>query len=162
NSADALAVAFACWANGWVYLPLNAHENAERQAFIVSHAASRVLVHTPALAGAAAAVGTATGVPTVAGADLPDDLPADRDQSYVTGDCGWQTPGLRVYTSGTTGAPKGFVLTTGNLLADGDALCRVTGWHADTRVLVVLPIHHVNGLVVSCLQAWYAGASVVL
>ncbi|MEI2610622.1 MAG: AMP-binding protein [Candidatus Promineifilaceae bacterium] len=59
-------------------------------------------------------------------------------------------------------AQGGRKLTASNLIVDCDALSRVTHWDADTRVLVVLPIHHVNGLVVSCLQAWYVGASAVL
>lgn len=36
------------------------------------------------------------------------------------------------------------------------------GWDSGTKVMVVLPIYHVNGLFVSCLHAWFVGASVVL
>jgi long-chain acyl-CoA synthetase len=71
-------------------------------------------------------------------------------------------PALRVYTSGTTGEPKGVELTARNLLTDCDALHERLRWDSDTRTLVVLPIHHVNGLVVSSLLSWYAGSSAVL
>ena len=157
NSADALAVAFACWTHGWVYLPLNAHESAERQGFILSHAKARILLHSPSETARATQLGEATGVPAVPFAGVAaaaEDPPGAQD--------GWEAPALRVYTSGTTGEPKGVELSTGNLIIDCDSLSRATGWTADSRVIVVLPIHHVNGLVVSCLQAWYVGGSAVL
>ena len=157
NSADALAVAFACWTHGWVYLPLNAHESAERQGFILSHAKARILVYSPSETARATQLSEATGVSPVPFIEL-----ATAAKSLPRVRSGWETPALRVYTSGTTGEPKGVELSTGNLIIDCDALSRATGWNADSRVLVVLPIHHVNGLVVSCLQAWYVGGSAVL
>lgn len=69
---------------------------------------------------------------------------------------------LLVYTSGTTGAPKGVVLTQYNLLADAHA---IANWQAITggqRMMCVLPIHHVNGIVVTLVTPLLAGASVVL
>jgi acyl-CoA synthetase (AMP-forming)/AMP-acid ligase II len=69
---------------------------------------------------------------------------------------------LIVYTSGTTGNPKGVVLTQYNLLADAMAIAE---WHRlgdDQRLMCVLPIHHVNGLVVTVMTPLYAGGSVVL
>lgn len=157
NAADALAVAFACWTHGWVYLPVNAHETPERQAFILNHARAQILVHSPSEAARANQLRAAAGVSTVPFAEV-EAAPL----SFPGTGSGWETPALRVYTSGTTGEPKGVELSTGNLIVDCDALSRATGWDADTRVIVVLPIHHVNGLVVSCLQAWYVGGSAVL
>jgi acyl-CoA synthetase (AMP-forming)/AMP-acid ligase II len=69
---------------------------------------------------------------------------------------------LLVYTSGTTGAPKGVVLTQYNLLVDAAA---IAAWQAITggqRMMCVLPIHHVNGIVVTLVTPLYTGASVVL
>lgn len=160
NSADALAVAFACWSHGWTYVPLNLHESDERQRFIIDHASASLLLHgsIEAKRARALAEGMTDGtVRVLAFEDVPSEptnMPLARE--------GWDVPALRVYTSGTTGEPKGVELTTGNMMTDCDALKSVTGWDAQTRALVTLPIHHVNGLVVSCLQAWYVGGSVVL
>lgn len=156
NSADAIAIAFACWAHGWVYVPLNAHEPVERHQFVLEHARAQVFLYADELAVSARAAGEASGTPTL---PLSSVRGTWRSKSPRTP---WTTPALRVYTSGTTGEPKGVELTTGNLVTDCDALQLATGWDATARVLVVLPIHHVNGLVVSCLQAWYVGGSVVL
>jgi long-chain acyl-CoA synthetase len=69
---------------------------------------------------------------------------------------------LIVYTSGTTGNPKGVVLTQHNLLADAKG---ITEWHGMTnaqRMMCVLPIHHVNGTVVTLVTPMYFGGTVVL
>src|SRR5690606_22239255 len=69
---------------------------------------------------------------------------------------------LLVYTSGTTGAPKGVVLTQYNLLIDAKG---ISAWNAITgnqRMMNVLPIHHVNGIVVTLVTPLYVGGSVVL
>lgn len=69
---------------------------------------------------------------------------------------------LLVYTSGTTGPPKGVVLTQYNLLIDAQGISQ---WHALTgnqRTMCVLPIHHVNGIVVTLVTPLFVGASTVL
>jgi long-chain acyl-CoA synthetase len=69
---------------------------------------------------------------------------------------------LVVYTSGTTGSPKGVVLTQRNLMADARAIAEWHGIGPDDRMMCVLPIHHVNGTVVTIVTPMFAGGSVVL
>jgi len=69
---------------------------------------------------------------------------------------------LIVYTSGTTGPPKGVVLTAANLLADADAISDWHGFGIDDRLMCVLPIHHVNGTVVTLITPFYFKGSVAL
>lgn len=69
---------------------------------------------------------------------------------------------LLVYTSGTTGAPKGVVLTQYNLLIDADAIARAQAITGGQRLMCVLPIHHVNGIVVTLVVPMFVGASTVL
>ncbi len=66
---------------------------------------------------------------------------------------------MMVYTSGTTGKPKGVVTTHANLAAQITALIEAWEWSADDRILLVLPLHHVHGIVnVVCCALW-AGAA---
>ncbi|QEC47918.1 AMP-binding protein [Baekduia soli] len=53
---------------------------------------------------------------------------------------------LLVYTSGTTGRPKGVPLTHANLLASITGVGRAWRWTAEDRLLLTLPLFHVHGL----------------
>ena len=69
---------------------------------------------------------------------------------------------LLVYTSGTTGRPKGAVHTVANLLANAQAATQVQGLGPQDRVLTLLPLFHVGGLCIQTLPALLCGATVVL
>ena len=68
-------------------------------------------------------------------------------------------PALMVYTSGTTGSPKGAVHTHRSLLAQVSSLTEAWAWSPDDRILLVLPLHHVHGLVNVVLTALWNGAT---
>lgn len=69
---------------------------------------------------------------------------------------------LLIYSSGTTGRPKGVQLTHGNLTANTTGLHTAWGWQRDDVLLHVLPIYHGHGLPVALYGAFYAGASTVM
>lgn len=73
-----------------------------------------------------------------------------------------ESEALIVFTSGTTGAPKGVVLSQRNLLEDARSIAQWHGIDEDTRMMCVLPIHHVNGTVVTLITPFWAGGSTVL
>jgi malonyl-CoA/methylmalonyl-CoA synthetase len=76
----------------------------------------------------------------------------------VTGDC----PAMIGYTSGTTGAPKGAVLSHRNVLASAAALAIAWRWTADDRLVLCLPLFHMHGLGVGLHGTLFTGASAVL
>jgi malonyl-CoA/methylmalonyl-CoA synthetase len=65
---------------------------------------------------------------------------------------------LIVYTSGTTGKPKGVVTTHANIAAQVTSLVSAWEWRADDWILLVLPLHHVHGIVNVLTCALWAGA----
>lgn len=71
-------------------------------------------------------------------------------------------PLLVLYTSGTTGPPKGAVLTHGNAASNLDALAAAWEWTADDHLVHALPIFHVHGLILGIFGALRVGGSVEL
>ncbi len=69
---------------------------------------------------------------------------------------------LLVYTSGTTGTPKGVILSQYNLLVDAQGISQWQAITGNQRMMCVLPIHHVNGIVVTIIMPLYVGGSTVL
>jgi malonyl-CoA/methylmalonyl-CoA synthetase len=116
-------------------------DEGERGAWVRSAAGRDVIVVSPAV-------------------DLPDGDAAD---SGITLDAAG--PGdlaLLVYTSGTTGAPKGAMLTHGNVLSSAEALRIAWRWTRDDRLVLALPLFHMHGLGVGVHGTLLAGASAVL
>jgi long-chain acyl-CoA synthetase len=85
-----------------------------------------------------------------------DTLKALNDDTAILDD-----EALLVYTSGTTGAPKGVVLTQYDLLADAFAIASAQGITGGQRTMCVLPAHHVNGIVMTLVTPMLVGASTV-
>jgi malonyl-CoA/methylmalonyl-CoA synthetase len=68
-------------------------------------------------------------------------------------------PAMILYTSGTTGRPRGVVLTHRNIAAQIATLVDAWEWRPDDRILNVLPLHHVHGIVNVLSCALWAGAT---
>lgn len=68
-----------------------------------------------------------------------------------------------LYTSGTTGDPKGVMLTFGNLLVNLESVCdRVPIFRSDSRTFALLPFHHILPLVGCLLAPLYSGGSIIM
>lgn len=82
----------------------------------------------------------------------------DEDLSAMATELDTETRAMILYTSGTTGAPKGVVWTHGMLDYQVSTMHRDWRWNHEDRIINALPLHHVHGIVNVVLTSLYAGA----
>ncbi|WP_328313010.1 acyl-CoA synthetase [Streptomyces sp. NBC_00442] len=88
------------------------------------------------------------------------DVPLTGSVAGLPAEAGDESPALIVYTSGTTGPPKGAVLPRRAIAATLDALQEAWAWTADDVLVHGLPLFHVHGLILGVLGPLRRGGSV--
>ena len=151
-----VAAHVACLRMGLVVVPLNAALRRREVAHITGDAAPRGAILDDSdmrswVRRAAPEAVVCTSAVNLPAGDVPnlDDLDGDE-------------PAILGYTSGTTGTPKGAVLTHANLLAGAEALRRAWDWRDHDRLVLALPLFHIHGLGVGLHGTLHAGASAIL
>jgi malonyl-CoA/methylmalonyl-CoA synthetase len=146
-------VQWAVWRAGGLGVPLaTSHPEAEL-AYVLGDAEPEAVVAHPGLADRVRGIASERGIPLLetpallrdgASGELPD---VDEGR-----------PALMLYTSGTTGRPKGVVLNHANLRAQVESLSEAWGWSGNDHILLHLPLHHVHGIVNVLTCALWNGA----
>ena len=164
NRIDELVLLFACARTGAILVPLNTRLTVVELAGIATQAGLRALVtdadHREVGAAVIAVAGNACD--PIASRSIDDLSGVDCDPDVDSTPANDDTPLLLVYTSGTSGAPKGALHTHRGLLANAAAAVTAHDLTANDRVLSVLPLFHVGGLCIQTLPALLTGASVAL
>jgi fatty-acyl-CoA synthase len=169
NRPDYLVLLYACARLGAMLVPLNWRLAVAEQMFILSDAAAKVLVLEQAFAEILPALAKESPGARVVGLDftprqgfsfeaLLAQATGDSRNPHVDLFC----PLLIVYTSGTTGRPKGAVLRQEALLWNGVMSQHMHGLTPDDHVLTVLPFFHVGGLNIQTTPALHHGATVTI
>ncbi|QTE30106.1 AMP-binding protein [Pengzhenrongella sicca] len=177
NSPSALVLLLACAHLGAVYVPVNFRLAPREIGYVLRHSGARTVLVEPELAAACEpldrggpprrwllADDAATGAPAAprAGWLRPIDVAVD---------VGVDVPGVRrtfddlavlMYTSGTTGRPKGVMLTHGNLWWSGVNMDEVLDTRRDDVNLAVAPMFHIGGLNAFALRTLVRGGTVVV
>ncbi len=163
NDPAMLVMLFALARIGAILLPLNYRLAAAEQAAILDHAGAELLVHDSSHADAARALGGNGGVALSPAADIDrlgqSDLASAQRANLDGSDA---SPVLLVYTSGTSGKPKGALHTQSGLIWNCINATHAQDLRATDHALTVLPLFHVGGLCIQTLPVLHAGATVTL
>lgn len=169
NRPDYLVLLYACARIGAILVPLNWRLALAEQSFILSDAAVKVLVLEKAFADILPHLREALPTAAVIGIDFVPPSGNSLDALLVQARGEGRSPQtdlscplLIVYTSGTTGRPKGAVLRQEALLWNGAMSQHMHGLTSDDHVLTVLPFFHVGGLNIQTTPALHHGATVTI
>ncbi|MGZ8291820.1 MAG: acyl-CoA ligase (AMP-forming), exosortase A system-associated [Telluria sp.] len=176
KSVENVCAMFGAAAAGAVFVPVNPQLRAAQVAYIMADCEVRVLVTTPErLRLLAPVLGQCPGLRTVvvcgaqAAVELPEGIvqlawdgiiatpaPATLPRRRIDAD-----PAAILYTSGSTGNPKGVVLSHRNMVAGADSVVSYLGNNPSDRILAVLPLSFDYGLS-QLTTAFASGATAVL
>ncbi|HEV7578055.1 MAG TPA: AMP-binding protein [Caldimonas sp.] len=169
NGLQTLRILLGTMHAGCCVNPVNLLSQPEQMRYVLDHSDCRLVVASPEWAERvrAALVGVERGVRVVVlaadgGANaLRDALPAATarvDRRPPAPD----SIALLMYTSGTTGVPKGVMLTQANLAANAASISREHDLGVGDRVLAVLPLYHINAFAVTMLAPLAHGGSLAM
>jgi malonyl-CoA/methylmalonyl-CoA synthetase len=142
---------WSIWRAGGVVVPLSLTHPAPELEYVLDATTPEVVIYSARFADLLAPLAEARGINHL----HADDLDAEPALLPVV-DAGREA--MILFTSGTTGRPKGVVSTHANITAQIESLVDAWEWAADDRILLTLPLHHVHGIVnvVGC--ALWSGA----
>lgn len=143
-------------AAGFVSVPLNPKLGPRELGHILSDAAPELVLSAQLEADAERVRAAGGATERVRLLQETFDEPGGGDSP--TGEVG-DEPALVLYTSGTTGAPKGAVLTRRNVAANIDMLADAWSWTDADRVVHALPLFHVHGLVLGLFGSLRVGGA---
>ena len=156
NCAAAVAALHAAWKVGAVIIPFNARQTEAEVAKVLNHATPAVILMTFHVSPDAAAHGARMGATEITGAF--GSLLLAKGTSDPDADL--HDVAVLLYTTGTTGDPKGVMLTHSGIRFGGQASSGLRKMTPDDVVYGVLPMSHVFGLISVLTGACFTGAHV--
>jgi malonyl-CoA/methylmalonyl-CoA synthetase len=148
------AVQRGIWRAGGIAVPLAVSHPPPELEYVVSDAGARFVIGDAALHGVLAPLAQKCGSRFLPTSDV---LAGDPREPLAH--IGAQRRAMIVYTSGTTGRPKGVVTTHAILGAEIGAMIEAWGWRPTDRMLLTLPLHHAHGIMNGLLSAFAVHAT---
>lgn len=166
--SDLVALYLAVLRSGRVFLPLNPTYTEEEVGYYLTDSLAALLVCQPERAVEMEAVARGSGTLHTLTLDAERTAGTLQKRADHQLEIGAATapadgdPAVLLYTSGTTGKPKGALLTHRNVKAMIDGLHEAWAWTSSDVLLHALPLFHIHGLFVAATVALRSGATMIL
>ncbi|MFZ5825742.1 MAG: acyl-CoA synthetase [Bacillota bacterium] len=154
------AVQWGIWLAGGIAVPLAVSHPPAELAYVLADSDAAVVVAHPDLSERVQPLAEEHGRRFVLTTDLLGE--GEPPSEVALPDLTPEGRALIIYTSGTTSRPKGVVTTHKNIQSQVTTLIEAWGWQADDHILLLLPLHHVHGLINVLTCALWAGARVTI
>ena len=164
NGLQTLRILLGAMANGLIVNPVNLLSQAEQMRYVLGHSDCKLVVVAPEWEAPVRALLAALHHEAAVLVADPDALrlPGEDDAELAAMPVAPSAVALLMYTSGTTGVPKGVMLTQGNLVANARSISAEHALTPADRVLGVLPLYHINAFAVTMLAPLAHGGSVAV
>jgi malonyl-CoA/methylmalonyl-CoA synthetase len=164
KSIESLFLYLACLRAGLVYHPLNTAYTASELAYFLGNAEPSIVVCASDAVATIESVLPESGIKAVLtlnadGSGTVTERAAIASAKADVAQCEGADMAALLYSSGTTGQPKGIILSHDNLRHNAEALVKAWGFTASDKLLHALPIYHVHGLFVGVGCVLMSGAS---
>jgi fatty-acyl-CoA synthase len=172
NCSEFVEIIFATAKLGLMLVPLNWRLTASELGFQLNDSGAKVMIFDPELSALAQGIKETVDLEnliTLGAAPELEDLPYEeilgQQSEYEpepTKPVDLDTPHIIMYTAGTTGKPKGAVLSQGASFWNALNLEQALEFNSADRDLLVLPMFHIGGIGLFTLPMLYAGGTVVI
>lgn len=164
KSPQALCLYLACLRAGFVFHPLNTGYKTQELNYFLSNAAPAAVVCDEGDVSQMTTLCREHGIAhlftlNADGSGSLSELSANSNAEFSVIDRAADDMACLLYSSGTTGVPKGIMVSHGNLLSNGQSLVAAWGFSESDVLLHALPIFHVHGLFVALSCVFLSGAS---
>src|SRR5438552_7167070 len=162
NGVAAASIFLGAMYAGYVVSPVNLVAQDTQLAYTLAHSGTRIVFAAPEFIDRLHALRPRDRGDVVLRATDPDRLDlADAPATALT-TVAEETSAMLMYTSGTTGEPKGVLLTHRNMIHAGRVVATAQGLDDTDRVLSSLPLYHINGQCIATVAPVVAGGSIVM
>ena len=167
NGIQTVRLLLGAMYGGYCVHPVNLLSQPEQMRYVIDHADARIIFAAPDWIERLRDL-TATIARPIDLIEVDPDSPLLPGETAVQGageasiDPAPDALALLMYTSGTTGKPKGVMLTQANLAANALAISREHRLSGSDRVAAVLPLYHINGFAVTMLAPLAHGGGLVM
>ena len=163
NSLSGIQLMLGIMYSGMIQVPLNLVAGEDQLSYIIEHSESKILFSTKSnLVLAKKIIKKSNSSVELIEIDKDNFIDELNDEKKKSKNLKKTNNALLMYTSGTTGKPKGVMLTHDNILNGGKNVLISHELKPQDKALCVLPLYHINGLIVTVMGPLVSHSSLVL